>query len=108
MASTQDFQQIQLSPDDLPGAYINIDDFESSIVQLKRWLECRGLKTTGNTPDLETTPPSIVNNVFTWIDSFDMLNMTEGDTIVKRDWWIIEKGVCHRIQITIVLLMANK
>ena len=42
-----------LSPDDVPGAYINIDNFEScSIVQLKRWLECRGLKTTGNKPDL--------------------------------------------------------
>ena len=46
--------------------------------------------------NLETTPPS--NNVFTWIDSFNMLKMTEGDTIVKRDWQIIEKGVCHRIQ----------
>ena len=53
-------------------------------------------------------PPSIVNNVLTWIDSFDMLNMTEGDTIIKRDWQIIEKGVCHRIQMTILLLMANK
>jgi hypothetical protein len=42
-----------ISPDDVPGAYINIDNFEScSIVQLKRWLECRGLKTTGNKPDL--------------------------------------------------------
>jgi len=58
--------------------------------------------------NLEATPPSIVNNVFTWIDSFDMLNMTEGDTIVKRDWQIIEKGVCHRIQMTILLLMANR
>jgi hypothetical protein len=37
-----------------------------------------------------------------------MLKMTEGDTIVKRDWQIIEKGVCHRIQMTILLLMANK
>ena len=49
MASTQEFQKINLSPDDVPDAYFNIDDFEScSIVQLKRWLECRGLKTTGN------------------------------------------------------------
>ena len=39
MASTQEFQKINLSPDDVPGAYINIDDFEScSIVQIKRWL----------------------------------------------------------------------
>ena len=39
MASTQEFQKINLSPDDVPGAYINIDDFEScSILQLKRWL----------------------------------------------------------------------
>jgi hypothetical protein len=53
MASTQEFQKINLSPDDVPGAYINIDDFEScSILQLKRWLECSGLKTTGNKPDL--------------------------------------------------------
>jgi hypothetical protein len=50
MASTQEFQKINLSSDDVPGAYINIDDFESSsIVQLKR---CRGLKATGNKPDL--------------------------------------------------------
>ena len=49
MASTQEFQKINLSPDDVPGAYINIDDFEScSILQLKGWLECRGLKTTNN------------------------------------------------------------
>ena len=53
MASTQEFQKINLSPNDVPGAYININDFESgSIVQLKSWLECRGLKTTGNKPDL--------------------------------------------------------
>ena len=53
MASTQEFQKINLSSDDVPGAYINIDDFESSsIVQLKRWVECRGLKATGNKPDL--------------------------------------------------------
>ena len=38
MASTQEFPQKNLSPDDVPGAYININDFEScSIVQLKRW-----------------------------------------------------------------------
>jgi len=36
-----------------------------------------------------------------------MLNMTEGDTIVKRDWQIIEKGVCHRIQMTILLLIIK-
>jgi hypothetical protein len=53
MASTQEFQKINLSSDDVPGAYINIDDFDSfSIVQLKRWVECRGLKATGNKPDL--------------------------------------------------------
>jgi hypothetical protein len=56
MASTQEFQKINLSPDDVPGAYINIDDFEScSIVQLKRWLvgmQGLNLKTTGNKPDL--------------------------------------------------------
>ena len=95
MASTQEFQKINLSPDDVPGAYINIDDFEScSIVQLKRWLVgMQGFKDdrkqtwpTSKVSNLETTPPSIVNNVFTWIDSFDMLNMAEGDTIVKRDW----------------------
>jgi hypothetical protein len=38
MASTQEFPKKNLSPDDVPGASINIDDFEScSIVQLMRW-----------------------------------------------------------------------
>jgi hypothetical protein len=37
MASTKEFQKINISPDDVPVAYFNIDDFEScSIVQLKR------------------------------------------------------------------------
>jgi hypothetical protein len=44
---------------------------------------------TSKASNLETTPPSIVNNVFTWIDSFDIVNMTEDDTIVKRDWQAI-------------------
>ena len=53
MASTQDFYDIILKPDDVPGGFINTDELENSgNVQLKRWLECRGLKQSGNRSDL--------------------------------------------------------
>ena len=53
MASTQDFYDIILKSEDVPGAYINPDELENSgNVQLKRWLECRGLKQSGNRCDL--------------------------------------------------------
>ena len=53
MASTQVFKKINLTSEDVPGAKIDIDNIDKySNVQLKRWLECRALKTTGNRPDL--------------------------------------------------------
>ena len=53
MAPTQDFYDIILKPEDVPGAFINIDELENcGNVQFKRWLECRGLKQSGNRSDL--------------------------------------------------------
>ncbi|CAC5403327.1 unnamed protein product [Mytilus coruscus] len=53
MASTQDFMKIKLTDKDIPGAKIDLNDFEScGNVQLKRWLQCRGVKTSGNKPEL--------------------------------------------------------
>ncbi|CAC5378406.1 unnamed protein product [Mytilus coruscus] len=53
MASTQSYQKVTLTSDDVPGAKINFDDLDNyGNVQLKRWLECRGLKTGGNKSDL--------------------------------------------------------
>ena len=41
MASTQDFYDIMPKSEDVPGAYINIDELENcGNVQLKPWLEC--------------------------------------------------------------------
>ncbi|CAC5369928.1 unnamed protein product [Mytilus coruscus] len=53
MASTQGFMKIKLTDKDIPGAKIDLNDFESyGNVQLKRWLQCRGVKTSGNKPEL--------------------------------------------------------
>ena len=55
MASTQTFYDIILKSEDVPGAYINTDELENcGNVQFKRWLECRGLKQSGNRLDLLT------------------------------------------------------
>ena len=68
MASTRDFQKVYLADDDVPGAKIDTNQLESySNVQLKRWLECRGVKSSGNRPELlqrwvtpKTTPTFFV------------------------------------------------
>jgi hypothetical protein len=53
MASSQAYQNIKLTPDDVPGAKINTDALENyGNVSLKRWLDCRGLKTSRNRYDL--------------------------------------------------------
>ena len=36
-----------LSEEDVPGAFFRKDPSEYSVIQLKRWLECHGLKQTG-------------------------------------------------------------
>ena len=53
MASSQAYQNIKLTPDDVPGAKINTDALENyGNVSLMRWLDCRGLKTPRNRYDL--------------------------------------------------------
>jgi hypothetical protein len=56
MVSTWDFIKIILSESVVPRAQIDGNDFDiSTIIQLRRLLDCRGLKTTGNRTDLLTT-----------------------------------------------------
>jgi len=53
MASTQEFKNIKLTVQDVPGANIDLNDLETcGNVQLKRWLECRGIKTSDNRSEL--------------------------------------------------------
>ena len=47
--------KVILSEEDIPGAKIPRESVEQcSVVQLKRWLLCRGAKTTGNKKALVT------------------------------------------------------
>lgn len=49
MASTSSFRKIILNENDVPGAKLKHDNVEEHTnFELKRWLECRGLKTGGN------------------------------------------------------------
>ena len=53
MASTRDFFQVNLTENDVPGAKLDPNNFDTcSNIQLKRWLECRGIKTSGNRSEL--------------------------------------------------------
>lgn len=53
MASTRDFIKIDLTAEDIPGAKLDINKLEDySNMQLKRWLECRGIKSSGNRTEL--------------------------------------------------------
>ena len=36
-----------LNEEDVPGVFFRKDPSEYSVIQLKRWLECHGLKQTG-------------------------------------------------------------
>lgn len=49
MASSNAYQYVTLKEKDVPGAQLIYPEVENhSNVQLKRWLLCRGLTTTGN------------------------------------------------------------
>lgn len=53
MAASDPVYSVKLTADDVPGAkfkYSNIN--EHSVLELKRWLECRGLPTSGNKDEL--------------------------------------------------------
>ena len=48
MASTNVFQKVYLNENDVPGAKLKYETIEDHTnFELKRWLECRGLKTGG-------------------------------------------------------------
>ena len=53
--------KVILREEDIPGAEIPRETVEQcSVVQLKRWLLCRGAKTTGNTKALVTRYVSFI------------------------------------------------
>ena len=53
MASSNGFIHVALNENDVPGAALSFADVSShSILQLKRWLQCRGLKQSGNKCEL--------------------------------------------------------
>ncbi|CAC5362099.1 unnamed protein product [Mytilus coruscus] len=53
MASTRYFIKIDLNANDVPGAKIDINQIKSNDnLQLKRWLECRGIKSSGKRTEL--------------------------------------------------------
>ena len=47
-------EDIVLNKEDVPGAHFTKDPEEYSVVNLKRWLECHGLKQTGKKQCLTT------------------------------------------------------
>ena len=47
-----EFTKIELSEDDVPGAKLAGDFSQYTREQLKRYLQCRGLKTSGKKCDL--------------------------------------------------------
>lgn len=54
-ATVRDALKVILTEEDIPGAKIPRETVEQcSVVQLKRWLLCRGAKTTGNKKALIT------------------------------------------------------
>ena len=54
MASGTPFYKVVLTEDDVPGAQIEINNISANNREaLKRWLECRGLATTGKKEILE-------------------------------------------------------
>ena len=53
MAASEPVYSVKLTIDDVPGAkfkYTTIN--EHSVIELKRWLECRGLPISGNKDEL--------------------------------------------------------
>ena len=53
MAASDPVYSIKLTIDDVPGARLKYSTItEHSVIELKRWLECRGLPMTGNKDEL--------------------------------------------------------
>lgn len=53
MAASDKIYAIKLNEEDVPGAKFRCSDVsEHSVMELKRWLECRGLTTSGKKPEL--------------------------------------------------------
>jgi len=77
MASTSNFANVKLDENDVPGAKLDINDLEKySNVQLKRWLQCRGLPVSGNRPNFylksrlnEANRQAIVHSLFMFVNA---------------------------------------
>jgi hypothetical protein len=53
MAASDKMYAVKLTENDVPGAkFRSCDISEHSVVELQRWLQCRGLKLSGNKPEL--------------------------------------------------------
>jgi len=53
MAASEKIYTIKLEENDVPGAKFRCSDVaEHSVVELKRWLECRGIATIETKPEL--------------------------------------------------------
>lgn len=53
MAFGGPFFNVQLNETDVPGAAFGQKTYEEcTVVELRRWLECRGLKISGSRPEL--------------------------------------------------------
>ena len=53
MTTSSRFMHITLNENDVPGAALLFKDIDlHSVIQLKRWLQCRGLKQMGNKTEL--------------------------------------------------------
>ena len=46
------FNVIKLAPEDVPGAILSAEPEDCTVLALQRWLECRGMKKSGNKPEL--------------------------------------------------------
>ncbi|XP_071166179.1 uncharacterized protein [Mytilus edulis] len=84
MASTRDFIKIDLTAEDIPGAKLDINKLEDySNMQLKRWLECRGIKSSGNRTELLKRCNDVINSGR--VDQID-INIDQGK------WYDIKLG----------------
>lgn len=55
----------RLKPEDVPGAILKAPNLaDNTLVELKRWLLCRGLSCTGNKIDIITRLDALLFNVF--------------------------------------------
>ena len=85
MASTSSFRKIILNENDVPGAKLKHDNIEEHTnFELKRWLECRGLKTGGNKVTLSKRYYFTIIKRFFIINFFSIINVISLDLKVRN------------------------